>query len=103
MKPQENPKPSLHVKASAAAASCSPERRWRLRGSRARSRRRNPRRRPPRRPAVRSPTSKPNVLVIFGDDIGVTNLSAYSQGLMGYETPNIDRVAREGLKFLHYY
>ena len=46
---------------------------------------------------------KPNVLVIFGDDIGVTNVSAYSDGLMGYETPNIDRIAKEGLRFLQYY
>ncbi|MFT3685307.1 MAG: arylsulfatase [Phycisphaerales bacterium] len=49
-----------------------------------------------------SPT-KPNILVIFGDDIGITNLSCYSDGLMGYDTPNIDRLAKEGLKFLHYY
>jgi arylsulfatase A-like enzyme len=35
--------------------------------------------------------AKPNILVIFGDDIGITNLSCYSDGLMGYETPNIDR------------
>lgn len=46
---------------------------------------------------------KPNILVIFGDDVGVTNISAYSDGLMGYETPNIDRLAKEGLRFLHYY
>jgi arylsulfatase A-like enzyme len=46
---------------------------------------------------------KPNILVIFGDDIGVTNISAYSDGLMGYETPNIDRIAKEGIRFLHYY
>ncbi|HZN56500.1 MAG TPA: sulfatase-like hydrolase/transferase, partial [Planctomycetota bacterium] len=46
---------------------------------------------------------KPNILVIFGDDIGISNLSAYSDGLMGYETPNIDRLAKEGLRFLHYY
>jgi arylsulfatase len=46
---------------------------------------------------------KPNILVIFGDDIGIANLSAYSDGLMGYETPNIDRIANEGLRFLHYY
>jgi hypothetical protein len=39
---------------------------------------------------------KPNVLVIFGDDIGQTNISAYSRGMMGYTTPNIDRIAREG-------
>jgi arylsulfatase len=46
---------------------------------------------------------KPNILVIFGDDIGTTNVSAYSDGVMGYETPNIDRIANEGLRFLHYY
>jgi arylsulfatase A-like enzyme len=46
---------------------------------------------------------KPNILVIFGDDIGITNISAYSDGLMGYETPNIDRIAKEGIRFLHYY
>ena len=45
---------------------------------------------------------KPNILVIFGDDIGITNLSCYSDGLMGYETPNIDRIAKEGIRFLHY-
>ena len=52
-------------------------------------------------PAVNG--SKPNILVIFGDDIGITNLSIYSNGLMGYETPNIDRIGREGIQFLHYY
>jgi arylsulfatase len=46
---------------------------------------------------------RPNILVIFGDDIGITNLSCYSDGLMGYETPNIDRIAKEGIRFLHYY
>ena len=46
---------------------------------------------------------KPNILVIFGDDIGISNLSTYSGGIMGYETPNIDRLAREGIKFQHYY
>jgi arylsulfatase len=46
---------------------------------------------------------KPNVLVIFGDDIGITNLSCYSDGLMGYDTPNIDRIGKEGIRFLHYY
>ena len=40
---------------------------------------------------------KPNILVIFGDDVGVTNISAYSGGLMGYDTPNIDRIAKEGV------
>lgn len=46
---------------------------------------------------------KPNILVIWGDDIGTSNISAYSDGLMGYETPNIDRIANEGIRFLHYY
>ena len=46
---------------------------------------------------------KPNILVIFGDDIGQTNISAYSFGLMGYRTPNIDRIASEGMKFTDYY
>lgn len=46
---------------------------------------------------------KPNILVMWGDDIGITNLSCYSDGLMGFETPNIDRLAKEGLRFLHYY
>ena len=39
---------------------------------------------------------KPNILIIWGDDVGVANISAYSNGLMGYETPNIDRIGREG-------
>jgi arylsulfatase A-like enzyme len=46
---------------------------------------------------------KPNILVIFSDDVGVSNISAYSDGLMGYETPNMDRLAKEGVRFLHYY
>ena len=46
---------------------------------------------------------KPNILVIFGDDIGQSNISAYTFGLMGYRTPNIDRIAREGLMFTDYY
>ena len=50
-----------------------------------------------------TPPKKPNILVIFGDDIGTTNISAYSGGIMGYETPNIDRLAKEGIKFQHYY
>src|SRR5436305_14278353 len=52
---------------------------------------------------VATQTAKPNVLVIFGDDIGVTNVSAYSLGLMGYRTPNIDRIAKEGMMFTDYY
>ena len=46
---------------------------------------------------------KPNILVIWGDDIGITNISAYSRGMMGYETPNIDRIANEGAIFTDYY
>ena len=46
---------------------------------------------------------KPNILVIFGDDIGQTNISAYSFGVMGYRTPNIDRITREGMMFTDYY
>ena len=38
-------------------------------------------------------TKKPNILVIMGDDVGITNISAYSHGLMGYQTPNIARIA----------
>src|SRR5262249_17507605 len=54
-------------------------------------------------PAAAPSGRKPNILVIFGDDIGIANISTYSNGLMGYETPNIDRIGREGMKFLHYY
>jgi arylsulfatase len=46
---------------------------------------------------------KPNILVIFGDDIGQTNISAYSMGVVGYKTPNIDRIAKEGMMFTDYY
>jgi arylsulfatase len=46
---------------------------------------------------------KPNILVIWGDDIGITNLSCYSDGLMGYRTPNIDRLAAEGMRFTDSY
>jgi len=46
---------------------------------------------------------KPNILVIWGDDIGITNISAYSHGLVGYQTPNIDRMAKEGMMFTDYY
>jgi arylsulfatase len=46
---------------------------------------------------------KPNILVIWGDDIGITNLSCYSDGLMGYRTPNIDRIAAEGMRFTDSY
>lgn len=46
---------------------------------------------------------KPNILVIFGDDIGISNLSCYSDGVMGYRTPNIDRIAKEGMRFTDSY
>ena len=42
---------------------------------------------------------KPNILVIWGDDIGIWNVSHFSRGMMGYRTPNIDRVAEEGASF----
>ena len=45
------------------------------------------------------PNGKPNILVIWGDDIGISNLSCYSDGLMGYRTPNIDRIANDGMRF----
>ena len=50
-----------------------------------------------------SAADKPNIVVIFGDDIGQSNLSTYTDGLMGYQTPNIDRIAKEGMKFTDYY
>src|SRR5579871_2440619 len=46
---------------------------------------------------------RPNILVIWGDDIGITNLSCYSDGIMGYRTPNIDRIAKEGMRFTDSY
>ena len=46
---------------------------------------------------------KPNILIIWGDDIGYWNLSAYNQGMMGYKTPNIDRIAKEGALFTDWY
>ncbi|MFN7841699.1 MAG: sulfatase-like hydrolase/transferase, partial [Pirellula sp.] len=46
---------------------------------------------------------KPNILVIWGDDIGVHNISAYNHGIMGYKTPNIDRLANEGALFTDAY
>jgi arylsulfatase len=50
-----------------------------------------------------APAKKPNIVIIWGDDIGQSNISAYSRGLMGYKTPNIDRVAKEGMMFTDYY
>lgn len=46
---------------------------------------------------------QPNILVIWGDDVGIWNISANSRGMMGYQTPNIDRLAREGVSFTDYY
>ncbi len=46
---------------------------------------------------------KPNILIIWGDDIGIFNISAYNQGMMGYKTPNIDRIAKEGVVFTDWY
>jgi len=48
-------------------------------------------------------TKKPNILVIWGDDIGIENISYNNRGMMGYKTPNIDRVAKEGVAFTDYY
>ena len=48
-------------------------------------------------------SSKPNIVVIWGDDIGIANLSYYTRGLMGYQTPNIDRIAQEGMCFTDCY
>ena len=56
---------------------------------------------PPRPPALSG--RKPNILVIFGDDIGLWNVSAYNRGMMGYRTPNIDRIAKEGAIFTDAY
>src|SRR6476646_3554449 len=48
-------------------------------------------------------TDKPNILIIWGDDIGWFNISANNQGIMGYRTPNIDRIAKEGVNFTDWY
>ena len=48
-------------------------------------------------------TDKPNILIIWGDDIGQFNISAYNMGIMGYKTPNIDRIAKEGALFTDWY
>ena len=54
-------------------------------------------------PAFAAEQKKPNIVIIWGDDIGQSNISAYSHGVMGYKTPNIDRVAREGMMFTDIY
>src|SRR5262245_25343999 len=53
--------------------------------------------------AAHAQNKKPNVLVIWGDDIGIPQISAYTMGLMGYRTPNIDRIAKEGALFTDAY
>jgi arylsulfatase A-like enzyme len=54
-------------------------------------------------PSTASGQGKPNILVLWGDDIGQSNISAYTMGMMGYRTPNIDRIASEGMIFTDYY
>ena len=54
-------------------------------------------------PATADEGKKPNILVIWGDDIGTENISYYNRGMMGYQTPNIDRIAKEGVFFTDYY
>jgi arylsulfatase A-like enzyme len=54
-------------------------------------------------PAVAAPTEKPNILVIFGDDIGWFNPSIYNHGMLGYQTPNLDRIGKEGIMFTDAY
>ena len=47
-------------------------------------------------PTAKAQHKKPNILIIWGDDIGYWNISAYNQGMMGYKTPNIDSIAKDG-------
>ena len=54
-------------------------------------------------PAAAQQQQKPNILIIWGDDIGQFNISAYNLGMMGYKTPNIDRIAHEGALFTDWY
>jgi len=54
-------------------------------------------------PSAWAADKKPNILIIWGDDIGIWNISAYNQGMMGYKTPNIDRIAKEGALFTDWY
>lgn len=57
----------------------------------------------PSSPSAQASGKKPNILVIFGDDVGQANISAYTRGVVGYRTPNIDRIANEGAIFTDYY
>ncbi len=54
-------------------------------------------------PAAAQQQQKPNIVIIWGDDIGISDVSAYSHGLMGFKTPNIDRIANEGMIFTDFY
>ena len=54
-------------------------------------------------PAGAQDAARPNILIIWGDDIGWYNISAYNLGVMGYRTPNIDRIAKEGALFTDWY
>ena len=54
-------------------------------------------------PVAAQQQQRPNIVIIWGDDIGQSNVSAYSRGMMGYQTPNIDRLASEGVMFTDYY
>lgn len=53
--------------------------------------------------ALAQAPAKPNIVIIWGDDIGQSDISAYSRGMMGFKTPNIDRIANEGVMFTDYY
>src|SRR5262245_6376925 len=53
--------------------------------------------------AAAAESSPPNILILWGDDIGLWNVSAYNHGGMGYKTPNIDRIAKEGAMFTDWY
>ena len=57
----------------------------------------------PARAQTQAQAKKPNIVIIWGDDIGQSDISAYSMGLMGFKTPSIDRVAKEGVIFTDYY
>jgi arylsulfatase len=52
---------------------------------------------------VLAQSKRPNILIIWGDDVGMYNISAYHRGLMGGSTPNIDRIAKEGMLFMDHY
>jgi len=54
-------------------------------------------------PAALASAGKPNILVIMGDDVGITNISTFSHGIMGYQTPNIDQLVKDGAMMTDYY